>query len=335
MVKLDLGLLKDFITIPENDLILIHRDGRCVNRLTGTLISIQTVPSGYRTLLVLSKGKYYNFYQHRLIALAFVKKPTRHLNKEFKDLEVNHIDGNKLNNAPENLEWVTPEENAQHALSRGLTSHLVVLARDIRTNQITYFPTVAECAKCFNISVIRLPRHLKSKYAGYMTKNWHVFKYQDDKKPWPLLKQEHIRENSWDLQFGNWIARSIDGSNKVVLADTLEQLAEALDVSLYGIRGKFTNNKDKDSIELHGWVIQFDELSLASGMEQIRRHIDRAIFPPKKVVVTNTQTNETATYDSRNLAAQAIGVHSDRIRYAMKKKNGLLDHYKITEHDVE
>ncbi len=50
---------------------------------------------------------------HRLVAEYFLEKV------DGKDL-VNHKDGNKLNNAVDNLEWVTFSENVLHALDTGL-----------------------------------------------------------------------------------------------------------------------------------------------------------------------------------------------------------------------
>ncbi|WP_337262936.1 MULTISPECIES: NUMOD4 domain-containing protein [unclassified Serratia (in: enterobacteria)] len=53
------------------------------------------------------------FLAHRLIALAFIANPN-HLP------QVNHKDGNKLNNCASNLEWVTHQQNIQHAVRTGL-----------------------------------------------------------------------------------------------------------------------------------------------------------------------------------------------------------------------
>lgn len=53
---------------------------------------------------------------HRLVAEHFIPNP--------KGLtQVNHKDGNRLNNTVENLEWVSPSENVKHAYRTGLKSN--------------------------------------------------------------------------------------------------------------------------------------------------------------------------------------------------------------------
>ncbi len=52
-------------------------------------------------------------YVHRLIGFAFIENPN---NK----CCINHIDGKKLNNSINNLEWATHAENMKHAYNTGL-----------------------------------------------------------------------------------------------------------------------------------------------------------------------------------------------------------------------
>ena len=69
--------------------------------------------NGYWQVKLFKNGmrKYYNI--HRLVAQTFIPNPD---NKP----EVNHIDGFKDNNKPDNLEWVTSRENQLHAFRLGL-----------------------------------------------------------------------------------------------------------------------------------------------------------------------------------------------------------------------
>lgn len=68
---------------------------------------------GYLTVQLFKNKKGKTFKIHRLVAEAFIPNPE---NKKC----VNHIDGNKLNNAVENLEWATYSENLKHAWVHGL-----------------------------------------------------------------------------------------------------------------------------------------------------------------------------------------------------------------------
>lgn len=81
------------------------------------VLSVRISPDGYKVVsLCDGNGTNRTCFIHRLIALAFIPNPNNLP-------QVNHIDGNKLNNSIENLEWVTSQENVVHSYETGLASN--------------------------------------------------------------------------------------------------------------------------------------------------------------------------------------------------------------------
>lgn len=85
--------------------------------------------NGYRTLLINHNGIRKYILEHRLILSAF------DCNSDNKRT-VNHKDGNKLNNALNNLEWATDSENQNHAIENGFINHKInyTIANQIRND---------------------------------------------------------------------------------------------------------------------------------------------------------------------------------------------------------
>lgn len=58
-----------------------------------------------------------NFKVHRVICYAFHPIDGKNTLSNYSDLQVNHKDGNTINNHADNLEWVTSRENMFHCYS--------------------------------------------------------------------------------------------------------------------------------------------------------------------------------------------------------------------------
>lgn len=83
--------------------------GKYIQKYKGKILKNVLHPNGYFRVDI--QGKLFSV--HRLVAENFI------LNKDISK-EVNHKDGNKLNNHVDNLEWVTHSENIRHADRTGL-----------------------------------------------------------------------------------------------------------------------------------------------------------------------------------------------------------------------
>ena len=80
-----------------------------IKPIIGKIISFSKSSSGYLCCPFRFNNKSHNRFIHRIVLKAFVPLVS------YKNIEVNHIDGDKTNNNVNNLEWVTHSENQKHA----------------------------------------------------------------------------------------------------------------------------------------------------------------------------------------------------------------------------
>lgn len=75
------------------------------------------VSKGYLRIDIYQDGKVRSHRVHRLVASAFFDAPDVYFDESYNEVErsqVNHIDGDKTNNAVSNLEWCSRSENMSH-----------------------------------------------------------------------------------------------------------------------------------------------------------------------------------------------------------------------------
>jgi hypothetical protein len=118
-----------------------------------------SVSKGYQRYTLQSKDKPKIFFGHRLVANAFVWNP-------HKKPWVNHVDFDRQNNKPHNLEWVTSVENIRHSTNAGHYSGMnnhnfsaVWTVEKIR-EAVTMIPThsTRDISKCLGVSTSSVKR---------------------------------------------------------------------------------------------------------------------------------------------------------------------------------
>ena len=153
-----LGNIRSFIDHKRNITDEPHTISKLLNRKTG-----------YEFVHLCSGDSYKNKYVHRLVAEAFCERV-------FDKNEVNHIDGNKLNNRFDNLEWCNRSENIKHAYQIGLKNSDVtakahrIPVKIVETGEI--FESIKDCSKIVGSSRSRISqclsdKHPRTSYNGY------------------------------------------------------------------------------------------------------------------------------------------------------------------------
>lgn len=86
---------------------LITRDGEIYSLKRNRFLKKSLDKDGYEIISLQKNGKSVTKKVHRLVAITYIANPCNYP-------QVNHIDGNTLNNSVSNLEWCNNSQNMNH-----------------------------------------------------------------------------------------------------------------------------------------------------------------------------------------------------------------------------
>lgn len=160
----------------------ITKDGKCYNSNTNKWLKGQEdKETGYLSyILTLPNGRKKRCAAHSLVALAYIPRKDKYKNR------VNHIDGNKLNNCVDNLEWVSP----QHILKHESRKHKHIYCFNKEKQLVAEYKTIAEAANAVGIAATSIIQETKKEvkalsggfYWSYSSTLGQTVQYRNDGK---------------------------------------------------------------------------------------------------------------------------------------------------------
>lgn len=260
----------------------IYSDGRLYSKKTNRFIK-GTIRQGYVYYDLRVGKKRYSKAAHRLVAEYYLE------NADNKPL-VNHIDGDKLNNNIDNLEWVTYSENNSHAYETGL--------KQPTTSKAVYYEG-------------DLP---KEEWRQFEDTNYYLSNYgRVLNKKYNTLLQGSIKSSGY-----REIQLTLDGKKRSFL---LHRLLYSL---FYPLREDLVvNHKNGNKADN-----RLENLEAVSASKNVRHAYYKLQKGNKKKVLQVSPSKEVvAEYDSIAKAARHMGVAPQSISSALKRKGTSCGYY--------
>lgn len=122
---------------------------------------------GYKYVCLYKNGEKHTIAVHRLVALLYIDNPMCYS-------EVNHIDGNKVNNDIANLEWCTQKHNLDHAQANNLHHNIQDRVWQYKNNQLVkIYDSIRKCAKSIGVNESSIRKSCKGMF---LIKGYRFFK---------------------------------------------------------------------------------------------------------------------------------------------------------------
>lgn len=259
---------------------------------------------------------------HRIVALTFLECPG-----DPEKLIVNHFDGDKYNNALDNLHWVTMSENSVHAFVTGLrTDNKKILVKNLETGEIVEIYSLNEISRQFGVNPGVISIYMKSKRdSPFMEKYTMIFSSESH---WPNLTKDDIGKHRNGLS-KSVMVKLTDGKRYVY--SSVGHAAEHLGVKSHMFYSYLNNGVKclrKYNVEEIRYIYNPKEVDGEIIPPPVREK-----FTPKRtpvpIEVINLITKETKTYRSCEEFADLMKVKRNTLQKNVSER-GRWKEYKIT-----
>ena len=299
--------------------------GKIRSTITGKILNSSNLRSGYESVGLGSKS----YKIHRLVAKAFIKN-----DDETKNV-VNHIDGNKLNNHVDNLEWTTTAENTRlgYITGKNKVTKRAVYQIDKDTDEIIKkFDSLQDARLSTKIddgSICKVCKGRQNTAGGY---KW---KFVDDNENECELDLSDFKEVK---NFPNY---KISNEGIVYSMSFKKILKQQMNADGYKVIS-LANNKNKKTFLVHRLVAEhfiekIDGKDLVNHIDsnKINNHVDNLEWvtnsenvqhafnakKPKKIITKNNKASELQTPKSVLKDIDGSGEKSEVKEKRLKSKD--------------
>ena len=151
-------LQNGFVRLSKFNRYAINREGVVFDLVRRRFLKPGYSAGYYRFTMINDQGERKSSSRHRLVAMMFTECP-----ENYEDLQVNHKNGVRGDDRPENLEWVTCGDNIRHAFLSGLKVNIKpVVVENVLDGGLRVFQSIKLCCEFLNISESTLSRSLRT-----------------------------------------------------------------------------------------------------------------------------------------------------------------------------
>ena len=242
----------DAFVIPYYTRYALTKDFKLIDTVNGVVRDFY-MDSGYLKIRLKSdRGNSQLIALHRLVAMTFI--PVEGI---VDNLVVDHIDNNKLNNAVENLQWLTPAQHIEKTNIVGDLERIGVLSKNVHTGEVVEHQSIRGAAAYYGIDYAtmtnRLSHNQRLYYPGLLFQK--ATQLTDWREPTAEEIQKVMNSAKRPPQIKITVV-SEDGTSKVFVS--LRETAEYVGVPQRTIRA--ASEKRVPNKKRNGFLITFEKL---------------------------------------------------------------------------